>query len=261
VYHAKPGVRFEEPFSVATNEDLSLKKVVKILPRTNQAAAPAEERFKPLIMWYKCLKPPVVPGSKPTEAPATLVPANGHGLGLAFGVEDAGELEKFREDAIKLRTQNESIINPGPPSILPGTPIDSRHLVCQTQLARFSLRRISAPRKEVLWSQTSKGLTIDTELLILEAEVLDTSNQVVGHVIPTDARKGLASGLYDFILLSESQYWGNESRVDVQGLPLFNVMFVEWDTRREFASRVGVGKIEKTAWWKARPHLQTIILK
>jgi hypothetical protein len=102
---------------------------------------------------------------------------------------------------------------------------------------------------------------IDAELVIPEVEVLDTSNRVVGRVIPTDARKGLSSEPYDFILLSESQYWGNEERVDISGYPLFNVMIVEWDTRREFATRVGVGKVQKTAWWAASPSLEVIVLK
>jgi hypothetical protein len=97
--------------------------------------------------------------------------------------------------------------------------------------------------------------------MILEAEVVDASDKVVGRVIPTDPRKGLSSGFYDFILLSESQYWGNEERVDLSGFPLFNVMFVEWDTRREFATRVGLGKIQKRAWWAAKPTQKVVILK
>jgi hypothetical protein len=38
-------------------------------------------------------------------------------------------------------------------------------------------------------------------------------------------------------------------------------MFVEWDTRREFAARVGVGKVMKRAWWDANPTKQVVILK
>jgi hypothetical protein len=265
MYQAKPGVRFEEPFWVSTNDDLSLKKVVA---GANDDKKPAEERFKPLVMWYKCSRPPaaqVLQGgsqNKPTgaEAPVALVPVNGHGLGLALGPADAEELRKFQEDAIRLRTKTDPPINPGPPSVPIDVPIDNRHLVCETQVARFSLRR-TAPRQEILWTRSDKGLVVDTELMIPEAEVIDASNRVVGRVIPTDQRKGLSSGLYDFILLSESQYWGNEDRVDVPGLPLYNVMFVEWDTRREFAARAGVGKIQKTAWWAANPTQEVVILK
>ncbi|KAF2186709.1 HET-domain-containing protein [Zopfia rhizophila CBS 207.26] len=268
MYHAKPGVRFEEPFWVSTNDDLSLRKVVA---RANDDKGPAEERFKPLVMWYKCLRSPVtqvmqrVSQNRPTdatgaEAPVALVPVNRHGLGLALGPADAEELRKFREDAIRLRTKADPPIDPGPPSIPADVPIDNRHLVCETQVARFRLRP-TAPRQETLWTRSDKGLIINTELMIPEAEVVDASDKVVGRVIPTDQRKGLSSGLYDFILLSESQYWGNEERVDVSGLPLFNVMFVEWDNRREFAARVGLGKIQKRAWWAAKPTQEVVILK
>jgi heterokaryon incompatibility protein (HET) len=255
-YLAKPGVRFEEPFLVSTNDDLSLKKVVareeaslKKIGTIEKSDEPPEERFKPLIMWYKAHKPS-------PDAPVSLLPVNGHGMGLALGPSDANELYKFQEDALRLRTTASHT----PPAIHHSVPLDTRHLVCETEVARFRLRR-ATPRTEMLWKRTDKGLVIDSELTIPEAEVLDAAGAVVGRVIPTDQRRGLASGLYDFILLSESQYWGNEKRVDVSGLPLFNVMFVEWDTRREFATRVGVGKVMKRAWWDANPSKQVVILK
>lgn len=255
-YLAKPGVRFEEPFMVSTNDDLSLKKVVAReepsskrtgnVVKTDEAP---EERFKPLIIWYKAYK------SSP-DAPVSLLPVNGHGMGLALGPSDDNELYKFQEDAQRLRTTAPHI----PPAINPSVPLDMRHLVCETQVAQFKLRRVT-PRTETLWKRTDKGLAIDSELTIPEAEVLDATGAVVGRVVPTDQRRGLASGLYDFILLSESQYWGNEARVDVAGLPLFNVMFVEWDTRKEFAARVGLGKVMKRAWWDAKPTKQVVILR
>lgn len=255
-YLAKPGVRFEEPFLVSTNDDLSLKKVVpregpssKRTGKVEDADEPPEERFKPLIIWYKAHKPS-------PDARVSLLPVNGHGMGLALGPSDSNELYKFQEDAQRLRTTHPHL----PPAIHPSVPLDMRHLVCETQVAQFKLRRVP-PRTETLWKRTDKGLVKDTELTIPEAEVLSAAGAVVGRVIPTDQRRGLASGLYNFILLSESQYWGNEKRVDVSGLPLFNVMFVEWDTRREFAARVGLGKVMKRAWWDAKPTQQVVILR
>lgn len=273
-YHTRPGVRFEEPFWVATNDDLALKKVIA---RNTGNKKPAEERFKPLVMWYRSSRPSLsqrtLRGSQNTaglgdgpavEVPLALVPVNGHGLGLAFDPADEEELRRFKEDAIKLRTNStsNSPLDLGPPSVPAGIPIDDRHLVCETQVARFRLRK-TKPRQETLWKPNTKGghdLDVDTELIIVEAEILDSSDTVVGSMIPTDQRKGVSSG-HDFILLSESQYWGNEDRVDFSGLPLFNVMFVEWDTRGEFASRLGVGKVQKSAWWAAKPRTKVVILK
>jgi hypothetical protein len=318
---AKPGVRFEEPFWVAANDDLSLRKVVgcasegkavddfslrKVLAHAsdNKKVAnglalgkvvarvaggkdvdddsspkkdarrtdddkPMEERYKPLVMWYRSTRPPPSPqemrrvarrtptpnGVAPAaETPLALVPVNGHGLGLAFDPADAEDLRRFREDAMKLRTETH------PPVIPADVPLDNRHLVCETQVARFRLRR-APPRREKLWKRTDKGLVVDTELVVAEAEVLDESDRVVGKVVPTDARKGLSTELYDFVLLSEAQYWGDETRVDVSGLPLYNVMVVEWDNRREFATRFALGKVRKTGWWEAGPIRDVVILK
>ncbi|ORY10845.1 heterokaryon incompatibility protein-domain-containing protein [Clohesyomyces aquaticus] len=247
-FHAKPGVRFEEPFWVATNDDLALKK----LPEVEDVP---EERFKPLIMWYK----PIQPSS---TSPITLVPVNGHGIGLALRPADAETLHQFLTDAIRLRTGGVGGgREPGPPTLHPDIPLSTRHLICETQMASFKIRNLKL-RQEDLYKRTPKGLTISTSLYIPEAEIVDpVSDKVVGRFVPTDPRKGLSSGLHSFILLSESQYWGDEKRVDVAGLPLFNVMCVEWDTRGEFATRVGLGKVRKGDWWAARPELRPVILK
>lgn len=83
---------------------------------------------------------------------------------------------------------------------------------------------------------------------------------MVGYVIPTDQRKTISNSWYHFIVLSESQYWGNEDRVDIIGYPRYNVMLIEWDTRREFAQRIGLGKINKPAWRTAGPKSTRVIL-
>lgn len=148
---------------------------------------PVEERYKPLVMWYRSTRPPPSPqemrrvarrtptlnGVAPAaDTPLALVPVNGHGLGLAFDPADAEDLRRFREDAIKLRTDTH------PPVISADVPLDNRHLVCETQVARFRLRR-APPRREKLWKRTDKGLVVDTELVVAEAEVLDESDR--GH--------------------------------------------------------------------------------
>lgn len=259
VHSAKPGVRFEDPFWVATNDDLSLKKV---LASAGDDKQPPEERLKPLVMWYKCLSPPISYSTHRSHAqhPPQLIPVNGHGVGLKFGAADAHDMRIFQEEAIKQRAAGGHLVNRGPPSIQADVPLDTRHLVCSTSVAKFRLRSTN-PRHETLYRKSNKGLVIDTLLLITEAEILDAADNVVGRVVPTDQRKGLSSSHYDFILLSEAQYWGNENRVDVSGYPLFNVMVVSYDIRREFASRIGLGRIHKDAWWKAYPQEQVVILK
>ncbi|KAI4913032.1 uncharacterized protein J4E92_009904 [Alternaria infectoria] len=66
------------------------------------------------------------------------------------------------------------------------------------------------------------------------------------------------------ILLSEAQYLGNETRPDVLGYPLYNIMLVETVEVRSgvrFMERIGLGKVYKHAWREARAKKEVIILE
>ena len=239
------GIRFEEPFRVSGNDDMSLRKFTA---NGNHA----EERVRPLVMWYKW--------DDQSSAEGRLVPVNGTGLGIVCGYNEGlwfcGKALRFLERV-------------GRPNVRPGTRLNSSHLICKTEVGKFQLRQgISkvdnkpVVRKEVIWKQGVDGkAVVAKELEIVEAEMLDADGNVVGHVIPTDQKQSIATTQpYDFILLSGSQYWGNEERIDVLGYPLFNVMMVEWDRTKEFATRLGLGKISKTAWEAAKPRHKSVVL-
>ncbi|KAF6824072.1 hypothetical protein CPLU01_11068 [Colletotrichum plurivorum] len=257
---AHPGVRFEEPFWVSGNDDMSLRKFIA-------TESHAEERFKPLLMWYRCLKkptgqqrpPPVAkkPSLRSNPAVRNLKPVNGTGIGYLCGSEYEEQLCLNR--ALKFRkTSVEGVI---PPSVPADIPLDNRHLVCETDEAKFRLRKRKESRKELLWKRVDGVAEVEKELEILEAEILDQNDDVVGCVIPIDQRKTISTHWYHFILLSESQYWGNEDRIDIIGYPLYNIMLIEWDNRREFAQRIGMGKINRPAWKSAGPKRSRVILK
>ncbi|KAJ0162166.1 hypothetical protein CTA2_5019 [Colletotrichum tanaceti] len=284
-YKVHPGVRFEEPFWVSGNDDMTLRKFVA-------TGNKAEERFKPFIMWYKWRKNPEdsrptqsrpgkpTPNPKPTRlkegyqptaivqsnkssnltTSATprgqLVPVNGHGLGILCGSFEA-EVQYLKK-ALEFR---KILDNPRPPFMRSDIPINDRHLVCETEVAQFALRQQLIRRTEPLWKLVDGVAEVEKRFEIIEAEVVDDSGDVVGHIIPTDQQKKISTYLYDFVLLSESQYWGNEKRIDVAGFPLYNVMVVEWDDRQEFATRVGLGKIRKQAWKKVQLGRRCVILK
>jgi hypothetical protein len=277
-YAAKRGVRFEEPFWVATNDDLSLRKVIASAKGDDVGNKPNEERFKPLVLWWKCFEEQqdLAERTEPNLAAAKTAPRlvliNGHGLGLALTPADQQQLLAFRDGAIKfLLLHPDSAQQPppldllSPPSLPAGIPIDSRHLICTTFIASFRLRS-ATPRTERLWKRTQKGLVVETELIVPEVEVLLPGSEgaygeeVVGRVVMTDQRKRVSGGLYDFIVLSEAQFWGDEKRVDVVGMPFYNVLVVEWDTRKEFAARLGIGKVRKDGWWKAQPRRDVVVL-
>ncbi|KAK8130530.1 HET-domain-containing protein [Apiospora kogelbergensis] len=283
-YQAQPGVRMEDTFRVSGNDDCSLRK---FLATGNDA----EERVKPLVMWYRWkgveslkppqrrpppppssgsktgpIRPPPVP-SKPStlkrsEPAGQLVPVNGHGLGIAFDDRDLEAQLEFLRQARRWRdTRTNPDTDLGPPQVPSNAPLKHRHLVCETQAASFRLRA-KEPREEHLWKQGEDGTAVVAKTLhIREAEILDDADNVVGYIIPTDKGKDIATPAYDFVLLSESQYWGNETRIDVVGFPLYNVMAVEWDEYRVFAERVGVGKISKVAWDAGNPTKQCVVLR
>lgn len=61
------------------------------------------------------------------------------------------------------------------------------------------------------------------------------------------------------ILLSEAQYLGNESRPDVLGYPLYNIMLVE-EVGGGVMERIGLERVRKNAWRKAGCRSRTVIL-
>ncbi|CAG1992413.1 unnamed protein product [Fusarium graminearum] len=286
-YVVHPGVRFEEPFWVSGNDDMSLRKF-------RATGSNSEERFKPLVMWFKWSaarqekpaarqeKPAPRPkkshlksdsiarlqrtlpvnsqlATKPQHAEGSLVPVNGFGVGIVCGSDDVDSRALKR--ALKFRGIDYEVAGAaGAPSMPLNIQLDDRHLVCETRVASFRLRQTRS-RKEPLWTLVDGVATIEKELQIWEAEILDDNENVIGHIIPTDQRKTISSHPYDFILLSESQYWGNEKRIDIVGYPLYNVMTVEWDTMRWFATRTGLGKISRPAWEAAQPEMKCVILK
>ncbi|KAJ4127842.1 hypothetical protein NW768_008120 [Fusarium equiseti] len=275
-YDAHPGVRFEEPFWVSGNDDMSLRKF-------RATGSNAEERFRPLVMWYKWsatrrekpAPPPKKPcfksnsvarlqttvagnpqlAAEPQQAEGSLAPVNGIGVGIVCGSDDVDS--RALKKALKFRGIDYNAA--GAPSMPSEIRLDDCHLVCETQVARFKLSP-KRSREEPLWTQVDGVATIEKELQIVEAEILDDKEKVIGHIIPTDQRKTISADPYWFILLSESQYWGTEKRIDIVGYPLYNVMTVEWDTMRWFATRTGLGKISRPAWDAAHLGKKRVIL-
>lgn len=150
--HAHPGVRHEDPFWVSTYGDLSLKKV-------HATQANAEERYRPLVMWYTTKKldakskPDV--GPKPADRMATPVqrtlrPVNDKGLGLQFQDSNQASMKeiirKFLETAAQLRQGNT-----GTPAIPEGVYLKDHYLICETEVAKFRISQIRGFQEDVLW--------------------------------------------------------------------------------------------------------------
>lgn len=290
------GVRYEHPFRVTTDQRGSYRKAiptsedaeerVKPLLRwyklsKERPAPPATSSTKVTIPWSRrasgglslqtSLRPHTPPRSSQNAARSKspqssgrmrLTPVNGTGIGLALDTTETPRdwSQIFGNALIQSRLPT------GPKPEIPDLPadilqqLDSRHLVFKTLTARLSLGK-TVLRTETMWRSTEEGLVPDHELNIYETEILDSCSRVVGRVIPHDHLKELDQSLCNFIVLSESQYFGDEERVDVQGYSLYNVMMVDYDADRPWlASRAAIGKVYKRAWEEAGPTEKIFVL-
>ena len=92
--------------------------------------------------------------------------------------------------------------------------------------------------------------------------MLDTQSEVIGNVLLGGADdQWLNCRRYEFIQVAEAQYSGldNETR-DIEDSPLYLVMLFEWDEQRSVAYRLGLGRVQKTAWMLAKPKLKLVCL-
>ena len=64
------------------------------------------------------------------------------------------------------------------------------------------------------------------------------------------------------LVLSEAQYMGVEKKVDLLGYPFYNIMIIRRvGNRNGIAERIGLGKIYKSAWRRANPREEVVILE
>ncbi|MCJ1384682.1 hypothetical protein MMC17_007800 [Xylographa soralifera] len=92
--------------------------------------------------------------------------------------------------------------------------------------------------------------------------LLDAESEVIGNVLLDGADdKWLACGRHEFIQIAEAQYSGLDNEVrDIEDCPLYLVMLIEWNEQRSIAYRLGLGRVQKTAWMLAGPKLKLVCL-
>lgn len=107
--------------------------------------------------------------------------------------------------------------------------------------------------------EPEQDVTVSRERWIIEP----ASSTKVGTVKLNSGAKASTNGVYGAvtaIVLSEAQYLGNEKRVDVCGYPLYNIMVIE-KSGDSFVERIGLGKIYKSAWKRAGPRQELVIVE
>jgi hypothetical protein len=107
--------------------------------------------------------------------------------------------------------------------------------------------------------ELDQEMTVSQERWILDAKSSKRVGTVKLHSGANPTNMNTCNAVTAMVL-SEAQYLGNEERVDVFGYPLYNIMVVEKREDR-FAERIGLGKMFKSAWKKAGPRQETIILE
>jgi hypothetical protein len=140
--------------------------------------------------------------------------------------------------------------------------IDKWHLVFRTQISQFKLRWHS----QVQDVQNATDPELDSEVDSSESApmgprpIWDVDGKEVGRVQVHEPEKIVSGMDYDFIVLSEAQYFGNERSIDVVDYPLYNVMLVSAKDATNVRTRLGLGKLFKHAWRLSHPVEEVIVL-
>jgi hypothetical protein len=89
------------------------------------------------------------------------------------------------------------------------------------------------------------------------------SHKFVGTAILDDGRKPKSNKAeaFEAVILSEAQYFGHEKKIDVLGYPLYNIMIVKRRPDDGVLERLGLGKIYKSAWRRASPRSEVVVLE
>lgn len=96
----------------------------------------------------------------------------------------------------------------------------------------------------------------------LRCSVVDSELQWIGTVLlDGEGPDWIDRAKHEFILLSEAQYFGlDKERYDVGEFPNYVVMLVERDNQTGVSTRLGLGRVKKTAWMMAKPVPRLVVL-
>ena len=140
--------------------------------------------------------------------------------------------------------------------------IDKWHLVFRTQVSHFKLRWRS--RIPEIQSETDSELESEQDSSdaapLKPMPIWDVDGKYIGEVQAHGPEKIVVGVDYDFIVLSEAQYFGNELSIDVVDYPLYNVMLVSAKDANNVRTRLGLGKLFKHAWRLSKPVDEVVVL-
>jgi hypothetical protein len=148
------------------------------------------------------------------------------------------------------------------------TPQNKKYLVVCTEEARFFVGvELFKGRR---YTADSNAACVDIDFDVNRVGDDDARERLLFKTPTSTERVGIATCLASAsrfntrrtqvtaIVLSEAQFLGDESRPDVLGYPLYNVMLIKY--AGGIAERIGLGKILKSAWRRANPKRKPVIL-
>jgi hypothetical protein len=140
--------------------------------------------------------------------------------------------------------------------------IEKWHLVFRTQISKFKLGWHS--QIQDIQIETERELNDDLDLsgsaLVEPMHIWDVNGQEVGRVQVHEPERIVSGVGYDFIVLSEAQYFGDEQSIEVADYPLYNVMLVSPKDATTVRTRLGLGKVFKHAWRLSNPVEELVVL-
>jgi hypothetical protein len=140
--------------------------------------------------------------------------------------------------------------------------IDKWHLVFRTQISQFQLHR--HPQIQGIQDETDSepddepesSQSAPMELM----PIWDVNSKEVGTVQVLEPESIVGGMDYEFVVLSEAQYFGNELSLDIVDYPLYNVMLVTAKDANNVRTRLGLGKLFKHAWRLSNPVDEVVVL-
>lgn len=248
------GVRYEAPFRAQTDDNGKLKKVVP------DKQDKAEEFMRPLMRWYVAKR--TFPSQTHPQTHPRLRPLNTTGLGLALDDVDTEKWNELVSAATGKLDHSMPVLDQGVARLL-----TDQHLVFRTKIAQFRLGETHT-MTDTTWKRDDSGkLVVFSEVKTRETPILGIldSKGLWGEVgrawLPDPDGHTPGQLLYDYALISEAQYFGNDEFVDFTDYPLFNVMLLSWEGgRRPFARRVTMGRLTKEAWGLVPSREEVVVL-
>lgn len=242
-------VAYDKPLAVKRD---ALGQLVQLSQEHNEDEV-REEGVRPLLRWHTF-----------NVKTSAIEPLNGTGRGIPL---DSSSFPREWEARPYIAPEQSSSRIYRTPSlsdldIKDRLDMGEHHLIFWTSCANsFQLGNAVIQESDKIWT-SSANRSSDPQNEVLRFSIVDQSFHWVGTVLlDGDGPDWIHRDKHEFILLSEAQYFGLDDELhDVGEYPNYLVMLVERESASKIATRLGLGRIRKTAWMLADPELRLVCL-